>query len=77
MSGSTVAKTVQLLGISKEIVSKVMTACKKDSENSSTKHKSGRSIIFFEMDKRTLNLIVGIDHKTTAGKIRAELNGHL
>ena len=52
-----------------------MTAYKKDSKNSSAKHKSGHSLC--GMDKRSLNRIAKIDHKTTASKIRAELNEHL
>ena len=77
MAGGTVAETAQLLGISRDTVSKVMTAREKYSKNSSAKHKSGRSSSLSEMERRTLTRIVSIDHKTTSGKIKTELNEHL
>ena len=75
MTGNTIAETAQLLGISRSTVSKVMAAHKKDSKDSSTTPKSSRSSSLSEI--KTINRINRIDHKTAAGKIRAELNEHL
>ena len=71
MAGTTVAEIAQLIGILRGTVSKVMTAYKKDSKNSSTKHKSGRTSCLSEMDRRALNHILRIYHKTITNKIRA------
>ena len=77
MAGATVTETAQSLGISRGTVFKVMTAYEEDIKNSSAMHKSGRSSSLSEMDRITLNRIVRIFQKTTAGKIRAHLNDHL
>ena len=54
-----------------------MTVYEKDGKTSSAKHKSGCSSSLSERDRRTLNLIVRKDHKTTASRIMEELNEHL
>ena len=77
MAGATFTKTVQLFGISRGTVSKVMTAYEKEGKTSYAKHKSGRSSSLSERNRRTLNLIVRKDHKTTASRIMEELNEHL
>ena len=74
MAGVTVIEIAQLLGISKV---RPLKAYEKDSINSSAKLRSGSSSSLSEMVRGTLNRIFRIDHKTTAGKIRAELNEHL
>ena len=77
IAGATVAETVLLLEISWGIVSKVMPTYERDNENIPAMHIYGRSSSLSLMDRRTLNRVLRIDHKTTAGKIRAELNEHL
>ena len=72
MTGATVTETAELLGISRDTVSKVVTAYEKEG-TSSVKHKSGRSFSLSERDRITLNRIVRKDHKTTASKITARI----
>ncbi|XP_076047333.1 uncharacterized protein LOC143028856 [Oratosquilla oratoria] len=77
MAGTSITKTAELLGVSRVIVSKVMTAFEREGKTSSAKHRSGRKLKLSERDRRTLNRIVRKDHKTTASKITAELNEYL
>ena len=77
MTGASVTKTAELLGVARITVSKVMTAFKKEGKTSSLKQNSGRKRKPSDRDRRILTWIVWKDHKNTALKITAEFNVHL
>jgi len=63
-----------LLGVSRAAVSKVVTAYKIHGKTSSAARNSGRKPKLSEKDRRTLKRIVSKNHRTTAAKVRQELD---
>jgi hypothetical protein len=71
LAGTSVIQTATVLGVSRERVSKVMSAY-----TNHEKRKSGRKSTMTEIGRRTLR-IVSKNHRTTATQVTAELNIHL
>jgi hypothetical protein len=65
-----------LLGVSKESVSKVMSAYTNHEKTVSVKWNSGRKSILTERDHRTVRRIVLKNHRTTATQV-TDVNTHL
>ena len=76
MAGTSVIKTIELFGVVKSTVLKVMTVFEEEEKTSSLKQNSGRKRKLSDRDHRTLRWIVRKDYKNTALKIIAELNDH-
>jgi hypothetical protein len=57
IAGASVTKTVSLLRVSRETVSKVMSAYANHGKTASTKRKSGRKLTLAERDRRTLRIV--------------------
>ena len=77
MVGASVTKTIQMFGISRGTVSKVMIAFEKKKENVSAKYNSGRKPKLSERDRQNLYRIVRKHRRTTVLKITSEINEHL
>lgn len=74
LTGASVTKVAQLIGVSRATVSTVMKAYLVSGKTSSAKHDSGRKTLLSDRDRRTLRRIVAAKKKTTASKVAAELN---
>ena len=74
---ATVTVTAQMFCVSRDNVSKVMTAFEKEGKMSSTKHKYGRKWKLSDRDRVTLNWIFKKVRRTKALKITTEPNEHL
>jgi hypothetical protein len=75
LAGAPVTITVTSLGVSKVILSKVISAytnCGK----TSAKRNSERKSTLTERDLRALRRIVSKNHRATAAQVKAELNNH-
>jgi hypothetical protein len=66
-----------LLGVSRAVVFKVMTAYTNHGKISSAERNSGRKPILGKKDRHRMKWIVSKNHRTTAAKVIAELNIHL
>ena len=66
-----------LLGVSRAVVLKVVTAYTNHGKTSSAEGNSGRKPKLSERDRRTMKWAVSKKHRITAAKVRAELNIHL
>ena len=77
MAVASVRKIVDLFGVARSTVWKIMASFVKEGKTSSLKQNSGRKRKLSDRDHRTLTRIVKKDHKNTAPKIAAELNNHL
>ena len=77
MVGVSVKKNAELFGVARSSVSKLLTEFEKEGKTSSLKQNFERKRKLSDRDRRTLTRIVRKDHKNTATKITAELNGHL
>ncbi|MBJ5496517.1 hypothetical protein JGG50_25385 [Salmonella enterica subsp. enterica serovar Typhimurium] len=75
--GASVTTMAQVLGVSRSIASKVMTAYIVHGITSSARHNCGRKTKLTASDRRPLKRIVTARRKTTATKVTAELNLHL
>jgi transposase len=75
-AGEYVTETA-LLGVSRAVVFKVMTAYTDHGKTSSAERYSGRKPKLSERDRRTMKWIVSKNHRTTSAKVTAELNIHL
>jgi transposase len=69
-----VIKTAALLGVSRETVSKVMSAYTNHGKTSSAKRKSGRKTTLTERDRLTLRRTVWKNHRTTAAQVTGQQN---
>jgi len=72
-----VTKTANLLGVSRAAVSKVMMAYTNHGKTSSAKKNRGRKPQLSERDCQTLMMNVSNNYKSTAVKVKAELNIYL
>jgi transposase len=66
-----------LLGVSRAVVFKVMTAYTNHGKTSSAERNSGRKPKLSERDRRKMKWFVSKNHRSTAAKVTAELNIHL
>jgi anion-transporting ArsA/GET3 family ATPase len=71
-----VTKTATILGVSKAIVPKVISAYTNHGKTSTTRN-SGRKSTLTERDRRTLRRIVSKNHRSTAAQVTAKVNSHL
>ena len=76
LAGEYLTKTATLLGVSRETVSKVMTAYTNHVKTSSAERNSDRKPKLCERDRRTLKRIMFKNQRTAATKVKAELNIH-
>jgi predicted transcriptional regulator len=72
-----VTKTANLLGVSRAAVSKVMVAYTNHGETSSAKKNRGRKPQLSDSDCQTLMMNVSNNYRSTAAKVKAELNIYL
>ena len=70
-------KTATSLGVSRAAVSKVMMAYTNHGKTSSAKKNCGRKLQLSERDCQTLRMKVSKNYRTTAAKVKAELNIYL
>jgi transposase len=71
LAGASVTKATTLIGVSRAIVSKVMSAYTNHGKTTSPKRNSGRKSTLTERDRRTFRRIDSKNHRNTA-----ELNIH-
>jgi len=76
LTGASVMKTTNRLGVSRTAVSKVMMTYTNHGRTSAERN-SGRKPKPSERDRCTLKRIVSVNHSSTAAKVTAELNIHL
>ena len=77
LAGASVTKTANLLGVSRAAVSKVMVAYTNHGKTSSAKKNRGRKPKLSDRDCQTLTRNMSKNHRTTAAKLKAELNIYL
>jgi predicted transcriptional regulator len=77
LAGASVTKTANLLSVSRAAVSKVMMAYKNHGKTSSAKKNRGQKPQLRERDCLTLIMNVSNNYRSTAAKIKAELNIYL
>jgi len=77
LAGASVTKTVNLLGVSRAAVSKAMLAYTNHGKTSSAKKNCGWKPQLSERDCQTLMMNVSKNYRTTAAKVKEELNIYL
>ncbi|GFV76642.1 transposable element Tcb1 transposase [Trichonephila clavipes] len=77
LTGASESRTVNLVGVLRTTVSRVMTAYTNLGKVSSAKHYSGRNLKLKDHDRRVLKSIVTRNRKTTLSQIMSEMNTHL
>jgi transposase len=77
LAGTSMTKTVTLLGVSRATVCKVMSAYANHRMTTSMKTNSGRKSTLRERDCHTLGRIVLKNHRTIVAQMTAELNINL
>jgi len=77
LAGASVTRTATLLGVSKAVVSKVMTSYTNNGRTSSAKRNSGQKPKLSERVCHMLKRIVSLNQRSTAAKVTVKLNIHL
>jgi len=77
LAGTSVTKTATLLGASRAAVSKVLTTYTNHGRTSSATRNRGRKPKLSERDLCTLKRTLSMNHRSTAAKVKAELNIYL
>ena len=76
LTGASVTRTGSLFGVSRAMVSRVMSACHHEGRTTSNRSNCRRKRKLSERDVRGLTPIVS-KNKTTAAQLTAELNAHI
>jgi len=74
LAGASVIKMAPLLGVSRAVVSKVISSYTNHRRTSSAKRNSGRKPQLIGKDCHMLKRIVVINQRSTAAKVTAEIN---
>lgn len=77
MTGASITKVAEVFGFSRATISRTMTQFEKQGKTSNNRTKCGRPSKLSGRDRRTLNRIIKKNRRSTATKVRAELNQHL